>query len=152
MKFYSKVILICTVVLFFFNDNAFPQIVKPGDYNTFSAGIKAGILTFYGDVRQLKYSPDNKYKKTNTGFGFEFTKNFNNIFGVKADFLMGGLSGSTPYMNLHFNSNIIEYSASGIINLNDLISFYPIHDKHVNVYAMAGFGIVGFRSKVSTFD
>ncbi|MFH0865823.1 MAG: SPOR domain-containing protein [Bacteroidota bacterium] len=128
------------------------QKLTVSDYNSWSAGIKFGLLPFYGDVRQLHYSTENKYKKSNTGFSVEVIKNFNHIFGVKANVLFGGLSGSSPNMNLHFLSNIKEYTVSGLVNLNNLISMYPRREKVLNAYIFAGAGLVDFRSKVYSFD
>ncbi len=131
---------------------SFSQTINLADYNSWSAGVKFGILPFYGDVRQAKYSSDNKYKKTNTGFTFEGIKYFNQVFGTRADFLFGGLSGSSPNLNLHFQSKIKEFTLSGIVNLNNLISFYPKKEKVLNTYIYAGVGLVNFRSKLYSYD
>ena len=110
------------------------------------------MLPFYGDVRELHYSVNNPYKKTNTGFSLEINKNLSSVFGVKADVISGGLSGSSPNLNLHFNTNLLEYSVSGFLNVNNLISFYPQKEKMLNFYLFAGVGLVDYRSKVFSFD
>ena len=128
------------------------QKIGPSDYNTISAGIKFGFIPFYGDVRQLKYSTDNQYKKANSGFAFEVSKNFNHIIGVRGNVLLGGLSGSTPNLNLHFNSKFSEYSVSALVNINNLISLYPKKEKLINTYLFLGTGWVRYRSRVYSFD
>jgi hypothetical protein len=152
MKILKNIFLIIFIAIFLIPIRSFTQIIKSEDYNTWSVGVKYGILSFYGDVRQMKYATDNPYKKTNTGFTFEGTKNFNDKFGAKLQLLSGKLSGSSPNLNLHFNSSITEASLSGVVNLNDLISYYPKKDKIVNTYIFAGFGITAFRSAVRSFD
>lgn len=142
---FFALLLICPV-------RSFSQIINPADYNSWAVGVKFGVLPFYGDVRMLKYTPDNKYRKTNTGFALEGIKNFNHKIGVRADVLLAGLSGSSPNLNKHFIAAIKEFSLSGMVNLNDLISFYPEREKVINTYLFAGFGIVNFRSKVSSYD
>lgn len=128
------------------------QSIDFSQYNSWAAGIKFGLLPFYGDVRQLHYSAENKYKKTNTAFTFELIKNFNHVFGAKLNVMTGGLSGSSDNLNIHFNSNLLETTLSGIININDLVGIYPTKNKVINTYLFAGAGIVSFRSKAYSFN
>ena len=154
VKIFRNIFFIPFVICFFYSQKDFSQNQKivTSDYNSLSVGFKFGMLPFYGDVRELHYSANNPYKKTNTGFSLEVNKNLNSIFGVKADVISGGLSGSSPNLNLHFNTNILEYSVSGFVNVNNLISFYPQKEKLLNFYLFAGVGLVDYRSAVFTYD
>jgi len=152
MKIARILILFFVSLNFISPSRTFSQIIIPSDYNSWAVSAKFGMLPFYGDVRMLKYTPDNKYRKTNTGFAFEGIKNFNHIFGVRADVLLAGLSGSSINLNKHFTAGIKEFSVSGIVNLNDLISFYPEREKVINAYIFAGFGLMNLRSKVYSYD
>ncbi|MFA4852074.1 MAG: outer membrane beta-barrel protein [Bacteroidales bacterium] len=152
MKTLRNIILISFIAIILIPVRSFTQTINPEEYNTWSVGVKYGILPFYGDVRQLKYSTDNKYRKTNGGFALEGIKNFNEIFGAKLQLITGKLSGSSPNLNLHFNSSVFEGSLSGMVNLNNLISYYPEKDKIINTYLFAGFGIIKYRSAVRSFD
>jgi len=140
------------LITFLFSERSLSQTIPPSDYNTWAAGLKFGTLPFYGDVRQMKYSPDDPYRKTNTGIAFEGIKDFNQTFGAKLQLLIGSLSGSSPNIGLHFNSNIEELSVIGVVNLNDLISYYPRKDKIINTYMFAGFGMLGYRAVVRTYN
>ena len=154
VKISRNIFFITFVICFFYSQKNYSQNQKivTSDFNSWSAGFKFGMLPFYGDVRQLNYSNNNPYKKTNTGFSLEINKNLSSVFGVKADFISGGLSGSSPNLNLHFNTNILEYSVSGFVNVNNLISFYPQKEKLLNFYLFAGVGLVDYRSAVFTYD
>lgn len=147
---------ILRISFFFFiiasSANTFAQSIDFSQYNSWAAGIKFGLLPFYGDVRQLHYSAENKYKKTNTAFTFELIKNFNHVFGARLNVLSGGLSGSSENLNMHFTSSVLEPSVSGILNINDLVGIYPTKNKVINTYLFAGIGAVSFRSKVYSFD
>jgi hypothetical protein len=146
------IILSVFLLAHLFCSDARAQKLNVSDYNSWSAGIKFGLLPFYGDVRQLHYSTENNYKKTNTGFAVEVTKNFNHLLGLKADLLFGSFSGSSPNLNMHFLGNFKEYTLSGLININNLISMYPRREKFVNAYLYFGAGMVDFRSRVYSFD
>lgn len=152
MKIARILILLFVSLTLISPSRTFSQIIIPSDYNSWAIGAKFGMLPFYGDVRMLKYTPDNKYRKTNTGFAFEGIKNLNHIFGIRADVLLAGLSGSSINLNKHFIAGIKEFSVSGIVNLNDLISFYPEREKVINAYIFAGIGLMNFRSKVYSYD
>jgi len=152
MKITRLVLLLFALLTLMSPFRTFSQTIIPSDYNSWAMGVKFGMLPFYGDVRMLKYTPDNKYRKTNTGFAFEGIKNLNHIFGLRADLLLAGLSGSSINLNKHFTAGIKEFSFSGIVNLNDLISFYPEREKVINAYIYAGFGAMSFRSKVYSYD
>jgi hypothetical protein len=146
------IISIFAIFLFVFHSKTNAQSIDFSKYNKWAFGMKFGLLPFYGDVRQLNYSTDNKYKKTNSGIGLELVRNFNHVLGVKGNFIMGGLSGSSPNLNLHFLSNFKEYSVSGQVNINDLISIYPRREKFFNFYIYAGVGYLDFRSRVYSFN
>jgi hypothetical protein len=152
MKIARSLLLLFVLLNFISPSKISAQLIIPSDYNSWAMGAKFGMLPFYGDVRMLKYTPDNKYRKTNTGFAFEGIKNLNHIFGVRADVLLAGLSGSSINMNKHFTAGIKEFSVSGIVNLNDLINFYPEREKVINAYIFAGIGMMNFRSKVYSYD
>ena len=131
---------------------SFSQLIRTSDYNSWSLSVKGGLMYFYGDVRQLNYTSDNPYKKTNGCFGIEATKNFNHILSARLGALTGGLSGSSPNLNLHFTTQLKQYTLEGVVNLNDLISFYPRKAKICNAYLFAGVGMIAFHSKVYTYD
>jgi len=152
MKKTIKLILIISILFSLFPLWSFSQSVNPGDYNSWSAGLKFGMLPFYGDVRQSKSNTDNKNQTINGGVSFEGIKNFNEKFGARADVLFGSLSGSSPDLNLYFHSNIKEYTVSGIVNLGDLFTLYTKREKRLNVYIYAGFGLLNFRSKLNTYS
>jgi OmpA-OmpF porin, OOP family len=143
---------IFSFVLFFVIYNTNAQLVKTSDYNTWNGGIRFGVMRYYGDVRQLKYSPENKYKKTNTNVAIEVGKSLNHIFGLRANALFGGLSGSNPDMNLHFTNSFKEFNLEVSVNLNNLISFYPRKAKVINAYIYFGGGAIFYHSLLKSFD
>jgi cell division protein FtsN len=131
---------------------SFSQTVSTSDFNSFSFGVKGGLQYFYGDVRQQKYATDNTYKKANTCIGLEANKNFNSVFGVRLGAMTGGLTGSSPNLDLHFTSKMKEFVFEGIVNMNNLISFYPKKEKKLNTYIFAGIGMINFRSRIYTYN
>ncbi len=152
MRISKHIILLFLLIAFIFSERSLSQTLNPSDYNTWAAGLKFGTLPFYGDVRQMKYSADDPYRKMNTGLAFEGIKDFNQTFGAKVQLLIGNLAGSSPNLGLHFNSRIEELSVLGVVNLNDLISYYPRKDKIINIYMFAGFGMLGYRAIVRTYN
>ncbi|MGD0711770.1 MAG: hypothetical protein ABR968_11410 [Bacteroidales bacterium] len=152
MKITNHIILLVLLITFIFSERSSSQTICPSDYNTWGAGIKFGTLPYYGYVRQMHYSSNNPYREINKGLAFEGIKNFNQTFGAKIQLLLGNLYGSSPNLNLHFKSNIEELSVSGIIDLNDLISYYPKKEKIINTYLFAGIGMLAYRSVLRTYN
>ena len=152
MRITRHIIPLVLLITFLFSEISLSQTINPSDYNTWAAGLKFWHTSFYGDVRQMQYGSDDPYKKINSGLAFEGIKDFNQTFGAKLQLLLGNLSGSSPNLNLHFNSNIEELSIMGIVNLNDLISFYPRKNKIINTYIFAGFGMLGYRAMARTYN
>lgn len=148
LQFSIKYFLVCVI---FFPFYVSAQKINPADYNTLSAGIKLGVLPFYGDIKQYKPDVDNRYHKTDFGFALEGIKNYNEKFGLRANLMFASLSGSSPNLNLYFRNKLKELSLSGIVNINNLLSIYTKKERFINVYMFAGLGIVNFRSKLNNY-
>lgn len=143
---------ILTIILFFVICSANAQLIKTSDYNTWNGGLRFGVMKYYGDVRQYQYSPEEKYKRTNTTFAFEVGKSLNHVFGLRANALFGGLSGSNPNMNLYFTNSFKELDLQASVNLNNLIAFYPRRAKVVNAYIYIGGGAIFYNTLLKSFD
>ncbi|HQI46690.1 MAG TPA: SPOR domain-containing protein [Bacteroidales bacterium] len=148
LQFSIKYFLVCVI---FFPFYVSAQKINPADYNTLSAGIKLGVLPFYGDIKQYKPDVENRYHKTDFGFALEGIKNYNEKFGLRANLMFASLSGSSPNLNLYFRNKLKELSLSGLVNINNLLSIYTKKERFINVYMFAGLGIVNFRSKLNNY-
>ena len=148
LQFSIKYFLVCVI---FFPFYVSAQKINPADYNTLSAGIKLGVLPFYGDIKQYKPDVDNRYHKTDFGFALEGIKNYNEKFGLRANLMFASLSGSSPNLNLYFRNKLKELSLSGLVNINNLLSIYTKKERFINVYTFAGLGIINFRSKLNNY-
>ncbi len=148
LQFSIKYFLVCVI---FFPFYVSAQKINPADYNTLSAGIKLGVLPFYGDIKQYKPDVENRYHKTDFGFALEGIKNYNEKFGLRANLMFASLSGSSPNLNLYFRNKLKELSLSGLVNINNLLSIYTKKERFINVYTFAGLGIINFRSKLNNY-
>ncbi len=137
---------------------------KVKKYNTWSVSASFGSMLFYGDLRQFDFYPSSNnniqewYKVNNDniterkwGGSFSVNKQITPILGLQGQFLMGKISGIKNKSNKYFEANIYEYGINATISLSNLL-VRNIKNKKINVYALAGIGLVDFRTYKRELD
>lgn len=157
----AKKLLLCLLSVFFLasvNLQAQEEERKL-EIDKFSIGLNFGSLLHYGDVKQYDYWPTPEERKW--GFGAVINYQISPIFSVQAQGLTGNLAGikrnfksSTGSIhggnpaNLKFDAEIYEGSFNATISLNRWWAPNLKANDWLNVYAVAGIGLVRFRSQL----
>ncbi|HRZ42527.1 MAG TPA: hypothetical protein P5228_07480 [Bacteroidales bacterium] len=137
------------------------SVTQANNYRSFEhwyLGLSLGTTKFYGDVstRRNSFSNSNPfsgdfYSDRNFMYGLSLTKKFSGVFWTKMNLLTGTLSSSDENQDYYFKSDIVEVSASGILNLTDVfLGNDP--QRPLNVYAYAGLGILSYRAWIRQQD
>jgi hypothetical protein len=135
-----KVILIILILLS--SNNISAQVFKPA----WSVGIHSGMLIFYGDVKTNEFMPSIKgYNELRFGGGVQTTYHFNPMLALRGSIMTGKLAGANPDQDEYFEANILDYTIQAMINLNGLF-FFDFDITPVDIYAVAGYGFVDFRT------
>jgi hypothetical protein len=111
-----------------------------------SAGIHTGMLVFYGDIKTNEFLPSvSGFNELRAGGGVQATYHFNPVLAIRGSLLVGRLAGANPDLDEYFTANIMDYTLQGLISLNSLF-FYGYDFTPVDIYAIAGYGLVEFRT------
>jgi len=116
-------------------------------YNTWSVSPSFGLTKFYGEISQYDFYPVISGDPNELKFGgsISISKQFSPIFGVNIQALLGKVAGIKRNMNYYFNADIYDYTLNATVSLTDLF-FREIKNKKFDVYALAGVGIMQYRS------
>jgi len=114
-------------------------------------GASIGPDFFFGDL-----TPDKLGTSKNVNFaGTIFAgRQFSHIFGLRAEFLFGGVKGSRPVteggttINQLFSGFMINFDVNATVNFSNLLSPYKPTRKFF-IYGTLGFGVAGWNTKRS---
>jgi hypothetical protein len=115
---------------------------------TWEVGAMIGPDFYYGDLNLKKFMPDNSVSFAGSVYG---TRQFTNVFGLRAQLFLGGARGSKYYqegsqtITSSFSGFLMDFSISPVINFSNMISAYRSSRK-VFVLGMAGVGFSGWNS------
>lgn len=131
-----------------------------GFFRNWSVGANAGVMLFYGDVKQYDYYPVFRYNSEySLGYGLTLTKTLNSVIGLQGQILNGKLAGTSRYAkaasfrdpkdNRYFTANVFEYDFNVVINLSNLIlSKRKINERKFSVYTTFGAGLTNFNTEL----
>lgn len=123
---------------------------------------QGGLTSFDGEIRSINYSPFNGFKKDSRDWGYygslALSKPISHLWSFMGEVMYGKLQGTRENIRIpgqnqrgaYFNTNITEFSVSGIINLNNA-NFMPTwirNNRKINYYLKGGIGLVRFDSQV----
>ena len=139
--------LACYISIIIFLTNLSPRESSAQLYNQkWSAGLHSGMLVFHGDVKTNEFLPSvSGFNELRAGGGVQATYHFNPVLALRGSLLAGKLAGANPDQDEYFTANILDYTLQGLISLNSLF-FYGYDYTPVDIYAVAGYGLVEFRT------
>ncbi len=119
---------------------------KQNKYNTWSATIGYGPLTYYTDVIDYTIFPNSNIKLGPTVI---VSKQLGRPWGIDAQFIMADMYGQKN--NRYFKGDLLDYSLNLRFSINQLVAFGPLRDKW-DIYGKVGFGVTSFRSRLRRLD
>ena len=129
--------------------------IKPADsqrflsypnYEHWYISLNLGSSNFYGDISERRSAfSGGLFGNRDFMYGLSLTKKFNGVFGMRMHLLTGQLTDVNEELNMHFRSEILELSATGMLNLTNIFLGENI-DRVVDVYAFVGGGMLRHRS------
>lgn len=118
----------------------------------------AGLMHFYGDIRQYDFYPVWSFENENQlGFGLSLNKGLSNTISLQFSGNYGRLQGvrrgkrvgDLYPRGMYFNTNVLEGSVRFALNLNNIISPYRERfDKKWAIYTFGGYGLMRFNSTI----
>lgn len=143
-----------TLVLVFISISASAQekLGKEPLIDKISIGANFGSMLAYADVRQYDFYPIKDERKW--GFGAEVNYQISPIVSFQLQGAMGKLAGikrtfrGGGVANLKFNADIYDWSVNTTVSLNRWWAPNLKINERVNVYAMAGVGLINFRTQM----
>jgi len=137
---------------------AFSLLVQPllaqrhvgADYNRFSLGLNAGLLTPFTDIKQNSYFP--AFDELTFGGGAKLEYHFSPAFGLRGQFLMGNLSGKDDSQDRYFKSEIWDANLAGVVSFSKLLTPRWSKNDRIDIYGALGVGMVSYRSKLFLND
>ena len=115
-----------------------------------SISAAVGYLIYSGDIKSYNLLPIKRSSKggvseRNWGLGLNLTKKISTMMDLRAQILVGRLSGFESDKKEYFKAPTASYSANMIINLNNLILGTNDPTKSYFYWSL-GVGVVQFRS------
>jgi len=133
------------IILLIIVNSSYGQRIKPNRWYIVADG---GISVFFGDVKRYDYVPDIEESPSEIkpmfsgGFGKEISK----VFGVRSQFLYGGLSGHKKSAHYNFSSFLLGAHVMADINLVYLFTDTRYGNSRFNVIASIGGGYMQWNS------
>lgn len=152
LRIQTSLVLVMATMLSFQSTAAVAETQNYKSFEHWYLGLSLGTTKFYGDVSSRRNSFSNTnpfsgefYSDRNFMYGLTLTKKFSGIFWTKMNLLTGTLSSSDETQDYYFKSDIVEISATGMLNLTDIfLGNDP--QRPLNVYAYAGMGALSYRA------
>jgi len=135
--------LFIIIVLLIIN-STYAQRIKP---NRWYFAADGGVSVFFGDVKRYDYVPDVESPgEIKPMFSGSFGKEISKVFGVRSQFLYGGLSGHKKSADYNFSSLLLGAHVMADINLVYLFSNTRFGNSRLNVLASIGGGYMQWNS------
>ena len=113
-----------------------------------SVGFDAGLLLFYGDIKEKDFIPVLRNRnEVKLGGGINVKRRLNPYLSLQFHMIWGKLSGTNRTLEQYFISDIFNWNVNANISINEIV-FYPENKGDLQVYLMLGAGLVDFRSKL----
>jgi len=113
-----------------------------------SVGLDAGLLLFYGDIKEKDFIPVLRNRnEVKLGGGVNLKRRLNPYLSLQLNMIWGKLSGTNRTLEQYFSSNIFNWNINANISINEIV-FYPENKGDLQVYLLLGAGLVDFRSKL----
>lgn len=115
---------------------------------TWETGVLLGPTFYYGDLNVNKFLPD---KSISFAGGLYATSQFTNVFGLRAQIVLGGLRGSKSWQDgkkpvtESFSAFCIDFTVNSVINFTNMFSPYR-QGRKVFVNGLLGAGVFAWNS------
>lgn len=107
----------------------------------------AGISQMYGDIENESNPIGKLDGETGFGFGLRVGRYISPVFTGRFQFMNTNFTGQKDASNLEFNSTMTEMQLVGTASFSNL--FFGYKDRLINIYGLAGFGTIFYRSKLT---
>lgn len=115
-------------------------------FDNWSINASGGLSLFWGDLRQFKFYPVDKYEnERNFAYSFTLSKKLSNTFELRGQFIKGEMSGTKRYLKRYFKGEFNEYYLGGTLSFMNLIYGYE-PCRRIDIYGIGGIGFIDFRS------
>ncbi|MCF8303632.1 MAG: porin family protein [Bacteroidales bacterium] len=133
------------ILIIFLISNGIMQ-VKGQTPRYWSFGINAGPNIFIGDIKRFSYLPSTEDpSELKLAYGLTVDKKFTPVFGLRAQFLNGQLSGTDRELDRTFEAKVFEYNLSAVFNFNNLFSATN-RTRRLELYGIVGLGFSNFET------
>jgi len=107
-------------------------------------GVQVGPDFYYGDLNKYKMGIA---RSINFAGGFYANRQLSNVFGVRGQFLAGGLNGRKEKLDTvrQFSGTFLEFNVNGTLNFSNLFSAYK-PSRHFFVYGTLGIGLTNWNT------
>lgn len=136
--------LLYIVIILFITSASFAQKIKP---NRWYVAADGGVSVFFGDVKRYDYVPDvQSPSELKPMFSVSVGKELSRVFGVRSQFLYGGLSGHKKSAHYNFKSFLLGAHVMADINLVYLTTNTRFGNSRLNVLASLGGGYMQWNT------
>lgn len=136
--------LLLILVIMLIINSSYAQRIKP---NRWYFAADGGVSVFFGDVKRYEYIPDvESPSEIKPMFSGSFGKEISKVFGVRSQFLYGGLSGHKKSADYNFSSFLLGAHVMADINLIYLLTNTRFGNSRLNVLTSIGGGYMQWNS------
>lgn len=136
--------LLYLVIILFITSASFAQKIKPNRWYVTADG---GVSVFFGDVKRYDYVPDvQSPSELKPMFSGSVGKELSKVFGIRSQFLYGGLSGHKKSADYNFKSFLLGAHVMADINLVYLMTNTRFGNSRLNVLASVGGGYMQWNT------
>lgn len=137
------------------------SLIIKQDYNSWSVGAKANVLSFLGDLQTYDFHPlEHSGSKTKIGASVFANKAISNVFSLQPELSFGNLGGQRTDWKETFEASFFQFNINAMVNLTNINFFQPTHHSNkysffrdkFHLYAYAGFGLISFDSDVTSTE
>lgn len=126
------------------------QLNKSRNEQSWFVGINAGFSIYYGNLGVYNRDPILKLRKESKfAYGLFAGKSFNNIWGAKVYYNLGGLKAQNNELQLVYDAKISNYGAQLVVQFSTLIGGME-YIPDFAIYGIAGAGMVNSKPILST--
>ena len=148
-----------SLIILMTSDSFGQQKINKNEFNTWTIGAGASSLIFLGDLKQTDFVPGsyNDFKEHRFGAYFNVSKQFDPVFGLKAEANVGNLAGFRQgfpdYPELKFESSFKGIDLSVNANISTFIfNIKKYNTSKFQVFTGFGVGLISFRSITTQLD
>jgi len=140
--------IFCIVFLLLFSLGSFSQKMifpsRDGFAGSWQVGVTLGPDFYYGDLNKYKMGIA---RSVHVAGGIFVNRQFSNVFGVRGQLLMGGLTGRKENLDSvkQFRGSFLEFNINGTLNFSNLFSPYK-PSRHFFIYGTIGIGITNWNT------